>query len=270
MSLFYAEWSAPEGTDLDDPDALRMANPSMPYGRITTEFSEIERAAMSDDEYARERLGIFPETDEAPRWLVVSQHAWTKARAKEAPDAGWLVGPVAVAVERAEIGSPSPLPWTVTVAGTTHDDLTGIDVLGRFEDDRKVLELLSNLTQDDTKPVSNVVIDLASPAASLVDPLRAAGIEVNTDITARLLAAATTRIIDELHDGRTVHRQNDHLDLAVSVAKLRKFGESKVIDRWTGQDATPFIGVNLAVWGHQNQPAVAGPSIYESRGMVEL
>jgi len=260
VSLFYAEWSAPEGSDPDDPAVLRMANPSMPYGRITEEFSVIERAAKSDEEYARERLGIFPDHDNSPQWLVVAEHVWRhKAAAEKPPEEGWLTGTVSLAVERSEIGTASPLPWSVCVAGTTHDGLTGIDVLGRFEDDRKVIELLVAATQDDTHPVSHVVIDLASPAAAIVEPLRAAGVEVNTDITARLLAATTTRLIDELTDGRTVHRSNPDLDAAVSVARLRKFGESKVIDRWTGHDSTPFIGCDLAVWGHQNQPAPAPP-----------
>lgn len=260
MSLFYAEWSAPEGSDPDDPAVLRMANPSMPYGRITEEFSVIERAAMSDEEYARERLGIFPDHDNSPQWLVVAEHVWRhKAAAEKPPEEGWLTGTVSLAVERSEIGTASPLPWSACVAGITHDGLTGIDVLGRFEDDRKVIELLVAATHDDAHPVSHVVIDLASPAAAIVEPLRAAGVEVNTDITARLLAATTTRLIDELTDGRTVHRSNPDLDAAVSVARLRKFGESKVIDRWTGHDSTPFIGCDLAVWGHQNQPAPAPP-----------
>ena len=71
--LCYIEFSADPDFDLDDPEALWQANPSMSVGRITAEFAAVEREAMSDEEYARERLGIFPDADDEPQWLVVSE-----------------------------------------------------------------------------------------------------------------------------------------------------------------------------------------------------
>lgn len=57
--LYYAEWSAPEGTDDDDVDGWYQANPALGI-RISEEFVRDEMLALSHSpgEFARERLGI--------------------------------------------------------------------------------------------------------------------------------------------------------------------------------------------------------------------
>lgn len=66
--LFYAEWSVPDEANSDDRDGWYEAIPALGL-RITEEFIEAERAALPDEEFRRERLGIpdpLPSTNEAP------------------------------------------------------------------------------------------------------------------------------------------------------------------------------------------------------------
>ena len=68
--LFYAEWSAPEGTPDDDVDGWYQANPALGI-RISEEFVRDEMQALSHSpgEFARERLGIpdpLPSVDGPP------------------------------------------------------------------------------------------------------------------------------------------------------------------------------------------------------------
>ena len=54
----WLEWSADDEDDLDDPDTWAKANPA--YGvRISYEACADDRAAMDDEQFARERLGMW-------------------------------------------------------------------------------------------------------------------------------------------------------------------------------------------------------------------
>ena len=79
---------------------------------------------MSDEEYARERLGIFPDTDDEPQWLVVTEAQYLACAPKladgtplPADAAGWLQTPIALAVELTQDRETI----TVVAAGQTTD-----------------------------------------------------------------------------------------------------------------------------------------------------
>lgn len=56
--LAYMEWSAPDDADADDPDVWAASNPAFGL-RISEDFVRSERARMGDEEFKRERLGIW-------------------------------------------------------------------------------------------------------------------------------------------------------------------------------------------------------------------
>ena len=62
--LAYFEWSAPDDADLDDVEAWAQANPALGI-RVDLDAVRAERAAMSDEQFARERLGCGPTTAKA-------------------------------------------------------------------------------------------------------------------------------------------------------------------------------------------------------------
>jgi hypothetical protein len=83
--LFYAEWSAPEGSDPDDVAAWYQANPSLGI-HISEDFVRDERRALSHSpgEFVRERLGVpdpLPEdTSAKPVKLPADKWAATLGR----------------------------------------------------------------------------------------------------------------------------------------------------------------------------------------------
>lgn len=56
--LAYMEWSAPDDADPDDPQVWADANPALGI-RISEDFVRSERASLGDEEFKRERLGIW-------------------------------------------------------------------------------------------------------------------------------------------------------------------------------------------------------------------
>lgn len=77
--LFFAEWSAEDGTPVDDVDAWYQAVPALGI-RITEDAIRAELDAMrgSEDEFARERLGIpdpLPSTEGPPPKLDAGKWA---------------------------------------------------------------------------------------------------------------------------------------------------------------------------------------------------
>jgi len=241
-TLAYWEWSAPAGSDIDDIDAVRSANPA--FGtRINEDFLSVERAALDDDEYARERLGMFPDADGTPQWEVVSESAWTACGEDfdlEAP--GWLAGPVTLSVEVDETRAA----W-ICVAGDRGTE-TGGDVVAQGEGTNWVESTLLALTGT-AGAVKRIVIDRGSRAGSLIEPLRAAGLDITEFVTADVVKA-TGQIIDAIEGPTFKHRKRPSLTAAVSVSRTRKVSDSVAIDRWAPQDASAFIGVTLARAGH--------------------
>lgn len=75
--LAFFEWSAEDGADLDDPRAWAQANPALGI-RIPLDFVAAERAALPDEQFARERLGVWTTKKQSetvlPLWDVLAAH----------------------------------------------------------------------------------------------------------------------------------------------------------------------------------------------------
>lgn len=83
-TLFLAEWSAPDGCDLDDLDAIAQANPSLGRGRLTLEAIENARAIDPPAVYRTEVLCQRVRTLES----AIDPSAWN-----ECEDASATLGP---------------------------------------------------------------------------------------------------------------------------------------------------------------------------------
>lgn len=270
--LTWNEWSVdpdiePEKLRGDD-DAVIQATPALGH-LVDWETIESERAAAVSEAawlgFCREALSWWAPDEDAAVWGVVSREAWTERATKEtaeeaealaaAGDPGWLRGAVALAVEMDQDHSYT----SIAAAGDCREGRRGevsigVDIVARSEGSAWVVDHIVALTNDKAKPVSHVVIDPRSPAGSLIDDLRAAGVTV-TECGAKELVQATSYLIDIVNEGGLVHRSSPELDRAVSVATTRRGSEGTVlIDRWGAVDASPFICVDLAVWGHRNVP----------------
>jgi phage terminase large subunit-like protein len=236
--LCWHEWSCLGAVDLDDPLMAASANPAL-GGRLHWDVVQGERARFSDEGYARERLGMW---SSAASHRVISADSWSIVADSNLRDGG---REVAVALDV----SPDRSTATLASASWTVDGLPYVDVVEsrRGEPDWGIQRFVDLCERHDVRAV---VVDGASAAFSLVDPLRQRGITV-TVTTARQMAAAFGGFYDAVMDGKVRHLDQPPLNAALASARKRSIGDSGF--GWSRKDSesdiTPVTAATLALWG---------------------
>jgi phage terminase large subunit-like protein len=237
-SLAYFEWSAPADADLDDVDCWYQANPALGI-RIDEKYVSAERAALSDEDFGRERLGLWM-LDRARS--VIPAASWDACFDENSkPDE-----PLALAIDVA----PTRASAAIAIAGGSGDDNTHIEIIDHRDAGtswivERVVDLLSRW------PITTVVIDPAGPAGSLLPTFAEHGVTIRTMRT-RDLGQACGAFYDLVDQGRLRHLGQPPLEAAVAGAKKRPIG-----DMWAWHrkdvtvDITPLVAVTLAAWGWQ-------------------
>lgn len=228
----YFEFSSPPGSDLDDPRVWAEANPA--YGsRITESAVRAERASMSDEMFARERLSISPEVDELAE---VALPGWSEcANPSSAPE-----GRVAVAVDV----TPDRAWASIAIAGRRSDGSDHVELVDHLKGTARATERLVELVQR-WNPVA-VALDPAGPAGSLLADLERAGVTV-TLVGSRDHASACGAIYDAVTQRTLAHLDDDVLNAAVHGARRRSLGDAWAWDRKRSDvDISPLVAVTLA------------------------
>lgn len=258
--LAYFEWSAPVGSDLDDRAALRMANPSMAVGRITEEYTyEVERGLLTDVEFGRERLGIFNELDEGPKWEIFPEAVWRSAEGT-AP----LLDPVTLAVEIAQ-----DFAWSCIVAAGDTGNGEAIEPIDMRDGTDWLVERLVEL--DEAHGIRGVVIDRRSAVAALIEDMEAAGLTIIEPKPQDVMAAAGALYVGTV-GGVVAHPAGcAWLDAAAGHAAKRVYGDAWLIDRRVKQPVGPLIAASLALWGHRRPvEEQGGVSAYEHHDLMTV
>jgi hypothetical protein len=241
-SLAYFEWSAEDGADLDDRAAWAQANPSLGY-LVPESFVATERAALPDEQFGRERLGLWADPDrdrhaiDPPTWAALADPDAERGpqpvfAVATAPDRSWAA--VAVAWRRPD-GSPQVMladyrPATAWVAV-------------------RVDELKARWR-------SPVLCDTASRG------LVADAEEPSQDEQAK----AHNALSDAVLAGAVHHGNEAALNTAVRAARWRPLGDTRVLDRKGSTDISPLVAAALAVHGLNAER----PSVYEERELLTL
>jgi hypothetical protein len=114
----------------------------------------------------------------------------------------------------------------------------------------------------DRHDVRAVVVDGASAAFSLADPLRQRGVTV-TVTTARQMAAAFGGFFDAVMDGQVRHLDQPILNSALAVARKRQIGDSGF--GWSRKDSesdiTAVTAATLALWGLTSSEVAEKPRV---------
>ena len=220
----------------DDPTLVKMANPSMERSAppsISWEYIQSERRAMAEiiEMFLRERLGIGETPAGAGR--AIPPDLWEARKSQSEEPEPTALG-VAINLDRtwASIGA---------VGGT---------YLGAVRRDRPgpwLLEETKRIALERGLPVG---IDSKGPAASLIDPLRNAGVLV-VDASTEDYILACADLYDGLLEGRYEHGDHDELNAAVAVAGWRKVGDRLVWARSSG-DITMLEADTLALRASQD------------------
>jgi len=248
--LYFAEWSAPEDADLDDRSAWAQANPGLGI-RISEDFiAETERAALSDMEFAKERLGIWP-TEATERLIPVELWDGVCHPDVEATKEGSRL-----AVEVTPDHSSAAIAAWGGGVGELVEHRAGVGwVVARAEELAK-------------KYRSSVVIDGNGPAVYLSEPLEARGVKVQRLPNAEVYAACA-RMYEAIADGKLMVRAAVSLDDAVALAQKKTVSGDRFVWRRDVGDVTPFFALTLA-FGAGERKRVRLAVASTERGGVEI
>ncbi|MFI8660118.1 hypothetical protein ACIGKR_09015 [Rhodococcus qingshengii] len=240
----WSEWSCPDGVDYDDPHAQAQANPAL-GGRLDLETISEDRDDFTDEGFARECLGM---------WSAAATHspidlvAW-------ANDAVNFDNPL-YEEWHAQIDSMPALGIDVAPDNAT----ASVSAAGRRIDGMPMVEMLENRTGigwvvEYVKAVyrkgkfRGVVIDGASQASPLIEPLETAGIPVIVT-GAQYMGTSCANFYRKAMQGEMVHLDQPTFNTAVADARKRNIG---VDGLWgwnrknTTVDITPLVSGTLAL-----------------------
>ena len=259
--LAYFEWSAPDDADPEDEDVWAACMPALGHTISLDAIRAEYRAAVRDSNLNGFRRAYLNQ------WVL-----------KEDPDADVVfTGDDWAALEGVEESRPDPVVFVVEVAdsrkwahiglaGKRTDGATHVQVVRSDRGTGWIADKLVEL-RDAHKPLA-VIVNPASPAASLIPDLEAAGIEL-TLIGGREEAAACGAFVDGVSQGSVRHGGQKLLAISVGVARRRMRGNTWV---WKSAeestDISPLRAVTLAAYGLDR--ALAAPKKKRSGLVVGL
>ena len=234
--LAWVEWSAEPGSSLDDREAWRLANPAL-GSRISVEAIEDERAEMSDQGFARERLSIWP-SDETQR--VIPGDLWDTLTSA-GPEAAAVPSALAVDMSHDRLIAIAAC-WSSD--DTSHVELVAVDYL------TDTLGAVEWLTERAAKRIP-VVHDSVSPAASMIPALKERRVRV-VQTSAADMGKACGLLFDDATARRITHAGQAQLDQALAGAKKRTIRDAGAW-AWDRKDPNtniaPLVAATLARYG---------------------
>jgi phage terminase large subunit-like protein len=237
--LCWHEWSAESAADLDDRAAWAAANPGLGI-RLMPETIADERSDMADDTFARERLGLWDAGTESSR--VIDSASW----AARADVRSVATDRFALAVDT----SPDRSVSSVGFAGLRSDGLWHVELDEQRTGTDWVVDYVKQRLA--SNPIRAVVIDLASPASSLIPDFERERIRVTTT-DLRKLARACSSFYDGATQGGLVHIDQPQVNTALAAAGRRDVGDG--LWAWSRKsaslDITALVAATLALWGAQ-------------------
>jgi len=256
VRLAWHEWSAASDASLDDRDVWRQVNPALINGRLQFEVIEGERARFSDDGFGRERLGMWANGSNSE---VIDAESW-----------GRVADVASMAIDRLSLAvdvSPDRSVGSVSLAGQRADGSWHVELDEQRTGTGWIAPWI--IARCGRNNIRAVVIDGASPAASIIDDLKRARVKVTTT-GAREMAAACGQFYDGVMEQWLHHTDQPQVNAALSVARKRPLGDAWAWNRKTAtSDITPIVAATLALWGAQNSTVVK-PTRTAQRKVVVL
>jgi len=238
--MAYLEWCAPYGSDNEDPEALAAANPGLGI-RLNMDVIEAERGSLEPDDYARERLGIWHESERESPFGHGKWEACADPKA-ERPETICLAFDLA----------PKSTSASIAVAGRVGDRIF-VDVAVHDEGTDWLVDELVRL-RDKYRP-DRIVCDELGPSGALLARLARKRVEPELVATKQHQQACGALFLDVV-EGRLVHPDVDVLNAAVYGAEQRSVGDAWLWNRRKSDvDISPLVAVTLARWAAAQPPA---------------
>ncbi len=258
----WLEWAADPTDDIDDPETWAKANPA--YGiRISYEACADDRAAMDEEQFGRERLGMWAHT--ALRGVIPTP-SWTAQTDERS-----------IAVDRFAIGVECgpDLAWAaVSFAGQRADGDWHVEL----DDDQHtrgagvawLVPHVQSLVAENSQ-IRSVVVDVFGPIKALLVEVKPPGgkarwyfksadgtadksLEV-TPVGVNELGAGCSTVLSGLISGTLWHIGQPQFTAAALAAGKRRLGDTGMwvwSRRASESDITPIQAGTLALIGAQN------------------
>jgi len=247
-SLAWWDWSVPSGTDFDNRTGWAQANPALGI-RISEEAVERERNTLDNEDFGRERLGIWPELASEH---VIDLSLWSSLVDKGSKRGEKLAFAVDVSPERKAC---------IAMASIRADGKMHVELVDHKTGTAWVPERLVEL-RDKWNPVA-IALDVGGPGGNLLLELEKVGITrpENQDRpsygslavpTVREVAAACASLVDGIQHKAVRHLDEPRLNLAIANAKTRPLGDAWAWARKNmSVDISPLVAVTLARWAFE-------------------
>jgi len=256
-SAAYFEWFAPDDMPRDDPATWRATLPALGHtvteAVIRAELEKLDPAEFDRAYLNRTRRAVPPSDPNVPKesWAGLVGGKW-----RPGPD-------VALAVDVSHARDYS----SIGVASVREDGRMHLELVDRRAGTDWLVPAVVRLSRL-WRPVA-VAVAGRSPAASLVDDLKAAGLrspeasepaERGDLVVLRQgdVIEACGQIADAVRQGRVVHTDQAPLTAAVNGARTRRSGDAWTLDRRSSPvDISPLVAVTLARWALLTRGPVA-------------
>lgn len=252
------EWSATEGCELDDPDAILQANPSIGYGFMTWDM------VMSD--LVNDPEAVF-RTEVLCQWVTamvdtyIDSRAWLACADRDSQPVGRLMLGLDTSADRSKS--------YVAVAGVRADGLVHCEVImertGMLWVPAYVAEVAAK------QGISTVAIQArGAPAAEFIPLLTDLGLSV-FEVGGTYLGASAGQLRDKVRDSRLRHLDQPLLNMAVAGGVTRKLGDVRVWDRvGSVVDIAPLVAAGNAVFAVEMASEDSVRSAYEDHQLLVL
>jgi hypothetical protein len=233
--LRYFEWSCPEDADLDSPEAWAQANPALGY-RLRMDGIASLRAAMNDDTFGREILGIW---DEDNVQTMIDLRLWAELADPQSRPGNSLTFAVDV--------KPDRTAAAIASAGKRADGRLHTKIVDHREGVDWLVDRLRILNEK-YHPRA-IALDPAGPAGSLIADLAEVNIEPVL-VTGREMAQACGAFHADVLNDRIRHTGQEALTSALRQATTRNLGDAWAWDRRDSRgDICPLVAATLATHG---------------------
>ena len=218
----WLEWSAEPEDDFDDPETWAKANPSFGV-RISYEACADDRAAMDDEQFGMERLGLWADPSALTPGLDFAR--WSSLADASAERGTGQVFALATAPDRS---------WAaLAVAWPRPDGHVQVMLADYRETTAWVKERAKELG---ARWGGRILTDLESR-------------DLLEDAETVPLARAEASLDDAITAGTVHHGSEPALNVAVKGAKWRERDSGRVLDRKGSLEISPVVAAALAVHG---------------------
>lgn len=238
--LVYVEFSADEDADPDDREQWEQANPSFPHRTPLESMLRLRENLPSDEAWKREALGIW---DAKSTSSVIDAVSWGGV----ADEASMAIADLSLAIDVA----PDRSTASVALAGRRADGLWHIELDEQRNGTGWIVPFVTQRCERNA--IRAVVVDEKSPAASLVDEFRQAGVKVTTT-GAMDMASACAGLYDLVMREELRHTDQPQVNASLASASKRPLldGAWAWNRKGDASDITSIVAVTLALWGSRN------------------